>query len=110
VNLFTKQPRKKMQTVATEAVRLESPVVLPPGSETENPDPTKDLHRVIFTEGHLGATAAGRISCVSVRKGSAMLHIIETTHGWAVVTASYLIVSLHGSFNEAAAARRRLLS
>lgn len=35
-----------------------------------------------------------------------MLHIIETTHGWAVVTASYLIVSLHGSYE--AAARRRL--
>ena len=39
-----------------------------------------------------------------------MLYIIETTHGWAVTTANYLIISLHGSFNEAAAARRQLLS
>lgn len=94
----------------TEAARLESPDELPPGSETENPDPTKDLHRVIFTEGHLGATAAGRISCVSVRKGSAMLHIIETTHGWALVAQDFLIVSFHRTYEEAIVRRRQLLS
>lgn len=39
-----------------------------------------------------------------------MLNIIKTTHGWALVASDFLIVSLHGSFEEAAAARRQLLS
>jgi hypothetical protein len=39
-----------------------------------------------------------------------MLHIIETTHGFAVITADRLIVSLHGTFEAAARRRRELLA
>ena len=38
-----------------------------------------------------------------------MLHIIETTHGWALVAQDYLIVSLHGSYEAALLRRRQLL-
>lgn len=43
-------------------------------------------------------------------KGSEMLNIIKTTHGWAIVASDFLIVSLHGTFDEAAERRRQLLS
>jgi hypothetical protein len=39
-----------------------------------------------------------------------MLYLIETTHGWAIVAQDFLIVSLHGSYEEAAARRRQLLA
>lgn len=45
----------------------------------------------------------------SVKKGADMLHIIETTHGWALVAQDFLIVSLHGTYEAAAARRRQLL-
>ena len=38
-----------------------------------------------------------------------MLHIIETTHGWALVAQDFLIVSLDGTYEAAAARRRQLL-
>lgn len=38
-----------------------------------------------------------------------MLHIIETTHGWAIVAQDFLVLSLHGTFEEAAERRRQLL-
>lgn len=70
---------------------------------------TKSLHRVIFAEGHLGATAQDGFPAVLMKKGADMLHIIETTHGWALVAQDFLIVSLHGTYEAAAARRRQLL-
>jgi hypothetical protein len=70
---------------------------------------TKSLHRVIFAEGHLGATAQDGFPAVLMKKGADMLHIIETTHGWALVAQDFLIVSLHGTYEAAAARRLQLL-
>jgi hypothetical protein len=39
-----------------------------------------------------------------------MLHILKTTHGWAIVASDFLIVSLHGSYEAAAERRRQLLA
>lgn len=39
-----------------------------------------------------------------------MLNILKTTHGWALVASDFLIISLHGSFEEAAERRRQLLA
>jgi hypothetical protein len=38
-----------------------------------------------------------------------MLNIIKTTHGWALVAQDFLIVSLHGTYEEAIARRLQLL-
>ena len=45
-----------------------------------------------------------------MKKGADMLHIIETTHGWALVAQDFLILSLHGSYEEALVRRRQLLA
>lgn len=39
-----------------------------------------------------------------------MLNIIKTTHGWAIIASDFLIVSLHGSYEEALVRRRQLLA
>lgn len=71
---------------------------------------TKSLHRVIFAEGHLGATAQDGFPAVLMRWEERMLHILKTTHGWAIVASDFLIVSLHGSYEAAAERRRQLLA
>lgn len=39
-----------------------------------------------------------------------MLNILKTTHGWALVAQDFIIVSLHETYEEAAARRRQLLA
>lgn len=65
---------------------------------------------MIFAEGHLGATAAGTDFLCLDEIGERMLNIIKTTHGWAIVAQDFLILSLHGSYEEALVRRRQLLA